>query len=274
MLGSPVTHSLSPVLHRAAYQALGLSGWSYEAVECGQDELAGWVAGLDEGWVGLSLTMPLKRVALDVAADVSPLAAAVGAANTLVRRPDGGWYADNTDVGGMVDALRGAGVTDGSGAVVLGAGGTAQAALAALRELGEVNPTVLVRDPTRTGELHETAQRLGMTVAVGRGMDDPAVYESPLVISTVPKGAADVVAHRPDWNLSGVTGAAGVVFDVVYDPWPTPLARTAIESGRRVVSGLELLLHQAVHQVRLMTGRSEVPVEAMRAALTEAVAAR
>ena len=267
VLGQPIAHSLSPVLHRAAYRAMGLSGWRYDAVECGSAELAGWLATLGPEWVGLSLTMPLKRVACSVADQVSPLVVEVGAANTLVRR-DGGWYADNTDVGGIVDALRAAGVTDPAGAVLLGAGGTAQAALAALRELGEPHPTVLVREPGRTGELQATADRLGVAPVVARGLDDPAVYQAPLVISTVPRGAADVVAHRPEWTLmDGPPG--GVVFDVVYDPWPTPLALSAAESGRRVISGLDLLLHQAVRQVRLMTGRAQVPVAAMRAALRD-----
>lgn len=263
VLGRPVAHSLSPVLHRAAYQAMGLTGWDYRAVECVEADLAGVLAGLGPDWVGLSLTMPLKRVATAVAAEVSPLVARVGAANTLLPR-DAGWRAENTDVGGMVDALREAGTTDATGAVVLGAGGTAQAALAALAELGERQPTVLVREPGRTGDLRATADRLGVAVRVVRGLDDAVVYRAPLVISTVPAGAADRVA-RPRW-----AARPGVLFDVVYDPWPTPLARSAAAAGRRVVSGLDLLLHQAVRQVRLMTGRDDVPVDAMRAAVDRA----
>lgn len=261
MLGSPVAHSLSPALHRAAYAALGLTGWRYDAVERDEAGLAGFVAGLGPEWVGLSLTMPLKRVALDVSDRASDLAVAVGAANTLVRR-DGGWFAENTDVPGMVQALREAGLRTATGAVILGAGGTAQAALAALRELGETSPAVLVRDPARAGDLRAAARRLAVNPVVVRGLDDPVVYESPLVISTVPRGGADVVAHRPLWR-----SVDGIVFDVVYDPWPTPLAASAQEAGRRIVSGLDLLLHQAVDQVRLMTGTVDVPVQAMRSAL-------
>ena len=111
VLGKPIAHSLSPVLHQAGYAAVGLTGWEYTAVECAESELAGLVAGLDGSWAGLSLTMPLKEVALRVATAVSPLATALGAANTLVRREDG-WYAENTDAPGMVDALRWAGTPD------------------------------------------------------------------------------------------------------------------------------------------------------------------
>ena len=161
MLGSPIAHSLSPVLHLAAYRALGLAGWDYEKHECVEPGLAGFVGGLGPDWAGLSLTMPLKRVALEVADEVSPLAAATGAANTLVFT-GGRRYADNTDVAGIIATLREAGFDGGGRAVVLGAGGTAQAALAALRELGVEQIEVLVRSLGRTGELRATADRIGV----------------------------------------------------------------------------------------------------------------
>ncbi|CAA9401705.1 MAG: Shikimate 5-dehydrogenase I alpha, partial [uncultured Pseudonocardia sp.] len=154
VLGSPVAHSLSPVLHAAAHAALRLEGWTYDRHECPEDGLPAFVAGLGPEWAGLSLTMPLKRVALEVADEVSPLAAAVGAANTLLL--GGATRAENTDVAGIVAALGG--VTGGR-AVVLGAGGTAQAALAALRDLGTTDVTVLVRSPARAGELRAAAAR-------------------------------------------------------------------------------------------------------------------
>lgn len=262
VLGSPVTHSLSPALHTAAYAALGLDGWHYDRHECAEDGLAGFVDGLGPEWAGLSLTMPLKRVALEVADAVSPLASATGAANTLVLR-DGGRFADNTDVAGIVATL---GPVTGR-AVVLGAGGTAQAALAALRELGIGDVTVLVRSAARTAELREAARRLGVDPAVDDALVDPAracavLERADVVVSTLPRGAADALR-----------GAAGVVLDVVYAPWPTAFAATAAAAGARVVSGLEMLLHQAVAQVELMTGRPG-PVDAMRAALDDAVAAR
>src|SRR5580704_4463645 len=143
VLGSPITHSLSPVLHGAAYQALGLHGWHYDKIECGEPGLPRLVDGMGPEWAGLSLTMPLKRVALTVADEVSPLAEAVGAANTLVfpvAGPAGGRQAHNTDVAGMVAALKEAGLARVEQAVILGAGGTAQSALATVRELGHQSP--------------------------------------------------------------------------------------------------------------------------------------
>jgi shikimate dehydrogenase len=271
VLGSPVAHSLSPALHTAAYAALGLHDWSYERCECDEAALPRLVAGLDREWAGLSLTMPLKRVALEVADDVSPLATATGAANTLVQR-DGRWSAHNTDVAGLVAALRGAGVgAPGTTkrAVVLGAGGTAQASLAALRELGVPEVDVLVRSVERSGELRAAADRLGVSPTVSATLADPAsatgaITGADVVISTLPSGAADALAGA---------GQGTVVLDVVYAPWPTRFAATAAAGGAEVVSGLEMLLHQAVAQVELMTGRPG-PVAEMRGALDEAVAAR
>src|SRR3984957_9643317 len=171
VLGSPIEHSLSPVLHGAAYQALDLHGWHYDKIECDEPGLSRLVDGMGPEWAGLSLTMPLKRVALTVADEVSPLAEAVGAANTLVfpaAGPAAGRRADNTDVAGMVSALKEAGLTRVEQAVILGAGGTAQAALAAVRELGHGSPVVVVRNLDRTGELRETAERLGMRPTICR----------------------------------------------------------------------------------------------------------
>ena len=269
VLGFPIKHSLSPVLHGAAYQALDLHGWHYDKIECDEPGLPRLVDGMGPEWAGLSLTMPLKRVALTVADEVSPLAEAVGAANTLVfpaAGPAGGRRADNTDVAGMVSALREAGLARVEQAVILGAGGTAQAALAAVRELGHQSPVVVVRNLTRTGELRETAERLGMRPAISGGLFTEPLPAADLVISTLPSGAADPLSAtrwKPDT----------MVLDVMYAPWPTPFARSALTAGCPVVSGLTVLLYQAVAQVELMTGHPG-PVEAMRTALIAAVAAR
>ena len=276
VLGSPVAHSLSPVLHRAAYAKLGLDGWSYQAVECDEDRLPRLLGSLGTDWAGLSLTMPLKRAVIGLLDQVSPLAADVGAVNTVVigRRGDGDRPAlsgYNTDVGGMADALTGAlaGSLAGAapapaGALIVGGGATACSALAALRDLGLRNATVAVRAASRAGDLLAAADRLGISVAL-TGVDrvgstgDAGGLSGGLVVSTVPSGAADQLAGR----LSGLGAAA--VLDVVYDPWPTRLAVVAREAGAAVIGGFELLLHQAARQVRLMTGL-EPPVEAMRAA--------
>jgi len=266
VLGSPIEHSLSPVLHGAAYQALDLHGWHYDKIECDEPGLSRLVDSMGPEWAGLSLTMPLKRVALAVADEISPLAEAVGAANTLVFSPGGGTRADNTDVAGMVSALREAGLTRVEQAVILGAGGTAQSALAAVRELGHQSPIVLVRNLARTSELRETAERLGMRPTISDGLFTEPLPAADLVISTLPGGAADPLSAtrwKPDT----------MVLDVVYAPWPTSFAGSALAAGCPVVSGLTVLLYQAVRQVELMTGHPG-PVEAMRTALVAAVAAR
>lgn len=263
VLGSPIRHSLSPTLHCAAYAALGLRGWRYDAVNCDEAGLSCFVERLGPEWVGLSLTMPLKRVALAVADQVSPLACAVGAANTLLlNSPGGSRRAENTDVAGILAALGEADVDRVQAGVILGAGGTAQAALAALRELGETQPRVLVRDPARTTELRTAAERLGVQPRISGGLPDLTLPEADVVISTLPPGAADPLRSH-QW------ATRPVVLDVVYTPWPTPLAASALAAGCRIVSGLAVLLHQAVAQVELMTGRS-APIAQMRAALDAA----
>lgn len=253
VLGSPVGHSLSPTLHRAAYAALGLRDWSYDAVECGEPDLARLLGEIGPDWAGLSLTKPLKRAVLPLADTTSALARDVGAANTLLLS-GGRRHAENTDVGGMVDVLGSADVSD---PVILGAGGTAAAAVAALRDLGASGVTVVVRDPARAAELLAAAERLAVPARLAEW---PNVKTSATtVISTVPSGAAAALSEH-QW-LPGST-----IFDVLYDPWPTVLAATAAAAGAQVISGLALLLHQAARQVSLMTGQ-QAPLEAMRRVL-------
>lgn len=267
VLGSPIQHSLSPTLHSAAYAALRLTSWCYEAVHCDETELPAFVEQLGPEWIGLSLTMPLKRAALTVADEVSPLASAVGAANTLVLgSPGDPRRAENTDVAGILAALGEAGVDRVRAGTILGAGGTAQAALAALHELGDGAPTILVRDPARTAELRAAGDRLGVQPTICGGLPDVELPEADVVISTLPPGAADAVSNRR-WVTQPV------VLDVVYTPWPTPLAASALAAGCQIVSGLAVLLHQAAAQVELMTGRP-APIAQMRAALDAAVRSR
>jgi shikimate dehydrogenase len=260
VLGKPIGHSRSPALHNAGYAAAGLGDWEYGRFECGEDELAGFVAGLGTEWVGLSLTMPLKEVALAVAAAVDPFAAALGAANTLVRR-EHGWHAYNTDAPGIVRALREAGVERVGSLAVLGGGGTARAAIGAAAGLG-APVTVYARRPDALDELRPVAEALSVALRGAPWSEASAAAEADVVLSTVPKGVADELATI-DWP------ASTVVFDALYDPWPTPLAAAAQRAGCRVVSGLDLLLWQAVDQFELYTG-VPAPVEAMRIALHQA----
>ncbi|KAB1949013.1 shikimate dehydrogenase [Micromonospora sp. ALFpr18c] len=263
VLGKPIAHSLSPVIHTAGYAAAGLTGWSYTRIECAAAELPDLVAGLGPEWAGLSVTMPGKEAALAVADAASPVAAAVGAANTLVRRPDGSWYADNTDVAGMVHVLTEAGVVSGAALTVLGAGGTARAALAAAAQLACSSVTVVARRPEAVDELRPVAATVGVALTSADWADaHRCLAAADVVVSTVPKGVADPLAGTATWR----TGA--VFFDALYDPWPTPLAESALAAGLRVVSGLDLLLAQAVGQFEQFTG-VRAPVEAMRAALDQ-----
>lgn len=266
--GRPIAHSLSPVIHNAGYAAAGLSGWAYSSFECAAPGLAALVAGLGPEWAGLSLTMPLKEEALRLAAAATPVAVAVGAANTLVRRPDGSWLADNTDVTGMVRVLREAGLKPAPSVTVLGGGGTARAALAAAAQLGAAAVTVVTRRPAAFAELAPAATALGITM-ISTPWDRAAeTFQADAVISTVPKGAADSLAGEVTWR------AGTVLFDALYDPWPTPLAAGAQAHGVPVLSGLDLLLAQALSQFEQFTGVASAPEEAMRAALTEAATAR
>lgn len=256
MLGRPIAHSLSPALHRAAYAALALD-WSYEAIDCGAEELPAVLAARSD-WAGFSCTMPLKREAVRIADEVRPVAAAIGAANTLLPRHGGGWIAENTDVTGIVGALRERDVSPAS-VTVLGAGGTAQAVIAALAQLRIPACVVLVRDPGRTDEVRAAGAELGVEVAVARLVPTATELAADLVVSTLPAGAADAFAAF-GWR------ADQAVLDVVYGAWPTSLAEVAAAAGATVLSGALMLLHQAAAQVELMTGR-QAPLEAMRAAL-------
>jgi shikimate dehydrogenase len=255
VLGRPITHSLSPALHRAAYQALGLN-WAYTALDCGVEELPAVLAARTD-WAGFSCTMPLKRAVLTVADEIRPRAAAVGAGNTLLPR-DGGWVADNTDVDGIRGALAEHGVRPHR-VTVLGAGGTAQALVVALADLDVAELTALVREPARAEDLRRTAERVAVRLAVGRLDPAAAALDADLVVSTLPGAAADPLAART-WR------AGQTVMDVLYDPWPTALAAAAAAGGAAVIGGAAMLLHGAAAQVRLMTG-SPAPVAAMRSGL-------
>jgi shikimate dehydrogenase len=260
VLGKPIAHSLSPVLHRGAYAALGLNAWQYDSIECAELELAGLIDATALDLVGYSCTMPLKREVLRVATSVSAEAAAIGAGNTLIRTVTG-WRAENTDWLGIRNALAEKGISASGSVALLGAGGTAQAALAALTEAQQI--TVLVRNPARASELCATADRLGLDVRIGQLTDHDCLRRADLIISTLPAGAADPLARmqwRPDQAL----------LDSIYNPWPTALAQSMSQAGALVASGASMLLHQAARQVELMTGR-DAPIQAMRVALLAAV---
>jgi shikimate dehydrogenase len=261
VLGSPIRHSLSPALHSAAYAALGLDGWTYEAIECDESGLPALLECCGPDWAGLSLTMPLKRTVLPLLDRIDPVAGLTGGANTVVLR-DGARHGYNTDVHGLVTALTEAGLTAaGAGEVViLGAGATACSAVAALAELGLRRVAVAVRDPGRARGPVAVAERLGVEAGLRPYGEKNLGDGAELVLSTVPGTGADSYAER----LGRLGRPPRIVMDVVYHPWPTALASAAQAAGSIAVGGFEMLLHQAARQVELMTGRP-APVAAMRA---------
>ena len=260
VLGSPISHSLSPVLHAAAYRALGLTWWRYEAIECDEARLPGLLDGCGPDWAGLSLTMPLKRAVIPLLDRIEPLATQVGAVNTVLLAAEQR-IGYNTDTPGFVRVLasRGVGKQAPPGPVlILGGGATARAVLPALRDLGERSVMVAVRDRGRAADLRSAADRLGMATAL-LPLDTASLPAARVVISTVPAAGSELIAQL----FAQLHPVPEVVFDVVYHPWPTPLATVAAAAGVPVIGGFDLLLHQAALQVELMTGRP-APLPAMR----------
>lgn len=274
VLGSPISHSLSPLLHRAAYEALDLDDWRYDAFDIGQPELSRFIAGLTTQWRGLSLTMPLKQTVIPMLDEISPIAEQLQSVNTVIvswPSPGGPPHlaGGNTDVAGIENALRGPLTgTDGSGlrGCVLGAGATAASGLAGLARLGVREVALVARRPddARSGLGHLGAS-LGLDISFSPWSEAARLLAAAdVVVSSVPAGATDEIA---DELASAAERSTGILLDVVYDPWPTKLARAALAQGGRVISGIEMLLHQAVAQVEAMTGCDVAPLDQMRAAL-------
>ena len=274
VLGSPIAHSQSPALHRAAYRALGLD-WQYDAIEVRAGELDDFLAGLGAEWHGLSLTMPLKQEVIPLLTGLDRMATLTGAANTvLLGRSDAGptLTGFNTDVTGLVRALADAGVTRATHVTLLGAGATAASALVAAAELGAESVDVVVRTPSKAGPLIELGHGVGVAVTVANltSLGSPE-RQSDLVISTLPGGPV-LAAEFPAELRS-----RAVLFDVSYSPWPSSLARSWQAAGGTVCSGLGMLLHQALIQVRIFVSgdpfeplpREDEVLQAMRGALAE-----
>lgn len=263
VVGDPIAHSLSPVLHRAGYDALGISA-RYDAVQVPEGTLASYVAGLGPEWRGLSVTAPLKREALALATSVTERATLAGGANTLVRTADG-WAADNTDLPGAAAAIRERYDGPASVATIIGAGATAASTGLALADLGVRTIRLLAREPARARETAAALARDPRLEVDVLPLDGAGVVGE-IVVSTIP------VAAQTDALVAATCGAA-VVFEVVYDPWPSPVAAAAEQRGQALVSGLDLLVHQAVLQFAMFTGHNG-PLESMRKAGEAALAAR
>lgn len=248
--GRPIGHSLSPVLHRAAYAALGLP-WSYEAIDCGREELADLIARVrsaPEQWAGLSLTMPLKEAVVPL---LDRVETDVGAVNTVAVGAGGELVGYNTDVDGILGGLHElcpAGIPPS--VALLGAGGTARAAAAALAGVCQ-ELTIHARDAGRAEQVAQLARARGLAVRIAPF--GPPALGLPVIV-TLPTGVADRLPPT------------GPVLDVLYDPWPTAYAAAARAAGYPVVGGLVVLAAQAARQVTLMTGQ-HVPIAALRRAV-------
>lgn len=267
VIGSPIAHSLSPVIHRAAWQQLGIDGWEYRRAEVTEESLPTFIGQLDESFRGLSVTMPCKQAVMPLLDAIDPLASAVGAVNTVV--PSAGMLAGfNTDVTGIASAIRRAcsrsGVPVPSSALVLGARATASSALAALGELGITTTTVAARRFGGPGSVISAASRLGVSVEQVMWSDVSAVASAAaradVLISTLPAGIADAIASR----LAPREGQ--ILLDVIYSPRDTALRTTFEKAGGVVAEGTDMLVYQGAAQVQLMTGRSPNPA-VMRHAL-------
>ncbi|MFD8818258.1 shikimate dehydrogenase [Streptomyces sp. NPDC059627] len=267
VLGKPIAHSLSPVLHRAAYDELGLTDWSYGRFEVDEAGLPGFLSELGPEWAGLSLTMPLKRAVIPLLDEISETAASVDAVNTVVFKEGGRRIGDNTDIPGMVAALREHGIEQVDSAAILGAGATASSALAALSRICTGEVVAYVRSEERAAEMRHWGERLDVEVRTADWADAEQALHAPLVIATTPAGTTDALA-------TAVPERPTTLFDVLYHPWPTALAARWSMFGGAVVSGLDLLVHQAVLQVEQMTGRTPAPLDAMRRAGEKALAER
>ena len=231
---------------------MGLA-WEYDAHRVPAGGLREVLAGLDATWRGLSVTMPLKREALELSSSVSETARRAGAVNTLILDGDG-VHGDNTDVPGAVAAMAGAGVEAVERAVILGGGATATSVGLALLDLGAVELAIQVRSPERAAESVAALREAGALVVV-ESLLDPVVGD--VVVSTIPATAQDDA-------LVGRSGAVPSILDVIYHPGATPLARAARQRGQVLVGGLDLLVNQAALQFTMFTGLA-APLDAMRA---------
>lgn len=267
--GDPIAHSRSPLLHSAAYRVLGLD-WTYGRRRVGEAGFSGELSSLDARFRGLSLTMPLKTVAFEAAVRRDRPAELSGAVNTLVLTAEGP-QGFNTDVGGLIRALREQGIDSVATARIIGAGATATSALIALGELGARRVEVVARRPEAVQRLVDLGEVLGMTVAAA-SFDSGPFAPVPVTVATLP-GDAPLDTDAAD----ALAASGGLLLDAVYGHWPTALARAWQRVDATAVSGLSMLLHQAVLQVRLFTGgdahrtleNEPAVIEAMRATLTD-----
>ncbi|MGO1284041.1 MAG: shikimate dehydrogenase [Brachybacterium sp.] len=272
VVGSPVQHSLSPVLHRTAYELLGIEDAVYERHEVRSGELADFLArGPGRELRGLSVTMPGKPEAFALAAATDETSRRLGISNTLIR-VDGGWRAENHDVHGIVAALRDHGAEAPGTGGVLGSGATALSALAALIQLGAHTVLLTARSPHKLAPLEQFARSHDVVVTQIPWERHHEVLSADAVVSALAIDGARSVAEQ--WQTRASLPAPGVMLDVLYDPWPAPIAAVVQRAGGEVADGLEMLAHQADMQLRSMLDIPAAPVERMLAAARTELARR
>ena len=260
--GDPVAHSRSPQLHAAAYRVLGLD-WTYERRRVPEADFSAQLAGLSADWRGLSLTMPLKGAAFRAAVSRDRRAELTGAVNTLLLAADGA-HGFNTDVGGIVRALGDQGIDGAEQARIVGAGATAMSALVALGELGAVRVEIVARRAAAVQPLADLGATLGIHV-VGVPLEEFDHASVPVTIATLPGDAA-----VPDAAADALAAHGGLLLDAVYGHWPTALSSAWGRAGQPAVSGLGMLLHQALLQVRVfVTGDANTLLPDEAAVLAE-----
>lgn len=247
VLGSPVSHSLSPLLHRSIFSSLGLP-INYDAVEVASGELKTFLNKSQGQYDYFSLTMPLKEEALSLSVNIDPLVRRIQSANTLIRRDDM-WSLYSTDGLGFLKALEASGHTKFDSVLVLGAGGTARAVVGALDEIS-TKISVLGRTSTRSAVLEASVLRAEFSYL--RWSDTPDFSPYDLIVNTTPAGAADILASSVSRTLSP---ESALLFDVIYKPWPTVLASRWRDAGGAVLNGSEMLLYQGIAQAELVLDR-------------------
>lgn len=245
VIGSPITHSLSPLLHREALSHLGIQA-SYDQIEVPAGELATFFESRKNDFDYFSMTMPLKEEALALDVEIDSLSQRVQTANTLYTSGSQ-WHLTSTDGKGFIEALAVQGYRSFDSVLVLGAGGTARAVVGALDHLAS-DITVLGRTSTRRLTLESAVTESNFEYLRWSDSIDFSPYD--LVVNTTPAGAADLIAN----SLAG--SDAGLLFDIIYNPWPTHLASRWKDSGGEVINGLEMLLYQGIAQLELVLGRT------------------
>ena len=278
VLGSPIQHSRSPRIHSAAYRALNLN-WSYEAIELKEASFIDFMSGLDGSWLGFSVTMPLKRAAFDLGTTRDEDASAIGVANTLVKNGEG-WSAYNTDVGGFIAAVQAVGLDPVGHATIVGAGATALSAALALKKMGvealrifarnSVQIELLQATPALQG-IHIEAANLSHYLPSEERKQEKLVQTTDLWVNTLP----GTVSSNLIFDAEAISRSS--IFDLSYDPYPSKLVENWTQEDRPGLDGLELLVQQALLQVRLFVNgdvsavlpRERVILDRMRSASVE-----